>query len=358
MDQENNLLIRVSRRAMACEFEVCFPADTCENGTDFALESLDLVEDLEQRLSFFQPASGVNRINALAAESPVEVAPDLFNLLRLALQLHDETEGAYDITSTPLWEAWGFARRAGEIPSDAQLAAAKACVGSHLIELDPASNTVRFRKPGVRINLASIGKGYALDVSGERLRELGMADFLLHGGQSSVLAHGSPRSAGVQSRSVGVSPALANAGGTPALRGMPPVLHSRPRPWDVGLADPRRPGHRLAVVRLHDRALGTSGGQFQSFRHQGRRYGHILDPRSGLPADGVLSTTVVAATAAMADALSTAFYVMGPERSLAYCKTHPTIGMVMFCRAPRGDEVQVQIAGLDDNDMELMVADG
>lgn len=328
MDQENNLLIRVSRRAMACEFEVCFPADRCENGTDFALESLDLVENLEQRLSFFQPASDVSRINALAAESPVQVEPGLFNLLRLALQLHDETEGAYDITSTPLWEAWGFARRAGEIPSDAQLATAKACVGSHLVELDAANHTVRFRKPGVRINLASIGKGYALDACADRLLKLGMTDFLFHGGQSSVVARGVP------SMTAG----------------------SNPQPWEVGLADPRRPGHRLAVVRLRDRALGTSGGQFQSFRHQGRRYGHILDPRSGQPAEGALSTTVSAPTAALADALSTAFYVMGPEKSLAYCKTHPAIGMVMFCRAPRGDNVEIHRAGL--NDMELTVADG
>ena len=187
----SNSLIRVSRRAMACEFEVCFPAGKCENGTEFALESLDLVESLEDRLSYFRPESEISRINRLAAETPVEVEPALFDLLRLAMRLFEETGGAYDITSAPLWEAWGFARRAGEIPSEAQLAEARSCVGGQLVELNPAERTIRFRKPGVKINVGSIGKGYALDVCAERLLALGMTDFLLHGGQSSVLARGS-----------------------------------------------------------------------------------------------------------------------------------------------------------------------
>ena len=116
--------------------------------------------------------------------------------------------------------------------------------------------------------------------------------------------------------------------------------------WEIGVRHPRQPGRRLGVVRLRDRALGTSGGQFQSFRHRGRRYGHILDPRSGWPAEGVLSTTVVAPTAALADALSTAFYVMGPDRSLDYCRTHPGIGAVLICAGPHGEESRFTPPGL------------
>jgi FAD:protein FMN transferase len=324
MSQEGNLLIRVSRRAMACEFEVCFPAAKCENGTDFALEALDRVETLEDELSYFRAGSEISRINLLAAEMPVEIEPALFGLLSLAMRLYEETGGAYDITSVPLWEAWGFARRAGEIPSDAQLAEARSRVGGHLLELDPTRRTVRFRRPGMKISVASIGKGHALDVCGERLAELGMADFLLHGGQSSVLGRGT---------------SIAAADGS--------------QPWEVGLPDPRQAGHRLAVVRLRNRALGTSGGQFQSFRHEGRRYGHILDPRTGRPADGVLSATVVAPTAAMADALSTAFYVLGPEPSLAYCERHAEIGMVMLCADDRGQGVKFYQAGLSGEDLTI-----
>jgi FAD:protein FMN transferase len=338
-------LVRVSRRAMACEFEVCFPAGKCENGTELAIQSLDLVETLEEQLSFFRPTSEVSRVNCLAAETAVEVTPPLWDLLCLALRLYEETQGAYDITSVPLWEAWGFARRAGKVPSEPELAEARSRVGAHLVELDPAQRTIRFRKPGVRISLASIGKGYALDACAERLLALGMSDFLLHGGQSSVLARGSP-DVSVDTRSAGVSPAVSGAGATPSL----------PAGWEVGLRDPRQTSHRLAIVRLRNRALGTSSGQFQSFRHRGRQFGHLLDPRSGWPAEGVLSTMVVAPSAAMADALSTAFYVMGPQPSLAYCAARPEIGTVMLCPSNRGQGLKLHRAGL--NDRELVTEGG
>jgi thiamine biosynthesis lipoprotein len=364
-----NSLIRVSRRAMACEFEVCFPAGKCENGTEFALESLDLVESLEGRLSYFRAESEITRINCLAAETPVEVEPALFDLLTLAMRLFEETGGAYDITSTPLWEAWGFARRAGEIPSKTQLDEVRSSVGGQFVELNPAERTIRFRKPGVKINLGSIGKGYALDVCGEHLLARGMTDFLLHGGQSSVLAVGSPtlengekgvpllrRSSveaeavpGIASKQAGARDDAQRPGGrdarAPDARG--------PHLWEVGLADPRQPGRRLAVVRLRDRALGTSGGQFQSFRHRGRRFGHILDARSGWPAEGVLSVTVVAPTAALADALSTAFYVLGPQPSLDYCRARPEIGMFMLCPGGLGGNVETHSVGLDPQDVTM-----
>jgi thiamine biosynthesis lipoprotein len=336
----DNLLIHVSRRAMACEFEVCFPAGQCENGTEFALAALDAVDALESQLSYFRPTSQITKLNQLAADQPVELEPWLFDLLQSAMRLYEETAGAYDLTATPLWEAWGFARRAGQIPSDAQLADARSKVGGNLVELDAARRTVRFRKPGVRISLGSIGKGYALDVCVQRLLELGMVDFLLHAGQSSVVGHGARSGADI-----------------PVCPGKQECLpHRTWVPWEIGVPHPRRPGQRLGVVRLRDRALGTSSGQFQSFRHRGRRWGHILDPRTGQPAEGVLSATVVAPTAALADALSTAFYVLGPQPSLAYCREHPDIALLMICPGRAGTDVETHLAGLDDRDWDRQTA--
>ncbi|MEN6457650.1 MAG: FAD:protein FMN transferase [Thermoguttaceae bacterium] len=324
MGQEyTDLLIHVSRRAMACDFEVCFPAGRYPDGTRWALESLDAVEAVESQLSYFQPESGVSRINRLAAAGPVPVEPWLFELLTLAARLYAETHGAYDITSAPLWEAWGFARRAGRIPSDQQLAEAQACVGGHLLQLDPANQCVRFGRPGMRISLGSIGKGYALDVCAERLLSLGLNDFLLHAGQSSVLVRGF------------------RAADDDAQRAA----------WEIGVRDPRHPERRLATVRLHDRAVGTSSAQFQSFRHAGRRYGHILDPRTGQPADNLLSATVVAPTAAMADALSTAFYVLGPDAALDYCRNHEEIGLLMLCPGQPHGALEIRTAGIPPGDL-------
>jgi thiamine biosynthesis lipoprotein len=327
---ESSYLVRVSRPAMACEFEVCLRAGQYVQGTEMALEALDLVEQLEAQMSVFRPASEISRINLTAAQGPMEVEPRLFALLELAMQLYRQTGGAYDITAGPLWEAWGFARRAGAIPAADRLAAARKLVGGHRVELDPAGRTIRFLQPGVWLNLGSIGKGYAVDRGAERLLQAGVADFLFQGGNSSVRAHGGH-----------APPPAESPAGAAAF-------------WIVGIRHPLHPEQRLAEVKLSDRALGTSGAQFQSFRHQGRRYGHILDPRSGWPAEGVLSATVLAPTAALADALSTAFYVLGPEAALNYCRQHADIAAVIVTPAAHGSGVEIHSAGLSEEQWRVL----
>ena len=315
-------LVHLSRKAMAGEFEICLPVATAGEATAAALEALDLVQALERQLSFFRPDSDISEINRHAADAAVEVEPRLFALLQGAMQLGRDSGGAYDLTATPLWEAWGFARRAGAIPSPEQLAEARAQVGGEWVELDEARQTIRFLRPGMRLNLGSIGKGYAVDRAVELMSAAGVTDFLVHGGYSSVAARG-----------------LAAAG----------------QPWKIGVKDPLRDERRLGQIELHDRALGTSGSQFQSFRHRGRRYGHILDPRTGWPADGVLSVTVLAPTAAEADALSTAFFVMGPRAALSYCKNHPAIAAMIFASAG-GNHWELHHCGLGEESAELLAA--
>lgn len=293
-------LLRVTRDAMACQFEAVFNAGQYPDAADVAVEAMKRIGDLEEQLSFFRIESEISRLNLLAARGPVEVEPGLFDLLRAAQELSRETDGAWDLTAAPLWEVWGFARRAGRIPDESEIAEARQRVGYQYVELDPAGRTVRFTRPGVKLNLGSIGKGYALDKAAELLLGAGIADFLFHGGNSSVLARGSRMEAG------------RTAGG-----------------WTVGVRHPLDPARRWAEVQLRDRALGTSGGTFQFFRHQGKRYVHILDPRTGRPADGVLSVTVIAPSAALADALSTAFFVLGPEKARELCERRPEVAAVI-----------------------------
>jgi thiamine biosynthesis lipoprotein len=118
----------------------------------------------------------------------------------------------------------------------------------------------------------------------------------------------------------------------------------------VGVRDPLRPQRRLGHLRLENRALATSGAAVQFFVHQGRYYGHILDPRTGWPAEGVLSTSVLASTAAEADALSTAFYVLGPEGAASYCATHPDVGALMLVPGQREGSVERHCIGLTAED--------
>lgn len=319
--RDETYLVEVSRAAMACRFEVFLNAGQYEHGTQAALEALDRVDALEDQLSIFRETSEISRINREAAAGPVEVEPGLFGLLELAVRLHAETGGALDITATALWDVWGFSRRQGRIPTEEELATARQKVGSEHVELDARAKTVRFTKPCIRLSLGSIGKGYALDRSAERMLEHGVGDFMIHGGQSSVLARGS-------------------AAGTPAGG------------WLVGLHHPLRHRERLAEIRLGDRALATSSSEKQFFRYRGRRLSHILDPRTGQPAEGLLSVTVLAPTAALADGLSTAFFVMGAEATIAYCESRPELGALLV-RPDRGSRVEVLSLGLEAGDVRI-----
>jgi len=118
-----------------------------------------------------------------------------------------------------------------------------------------------------------------------------------------------------------------------------------------------RSDRRLAEIDLRDRALSTSGSGVQFFRHGGKRYGHILDPRTGWPAEGMFSATVLAPTAAEADALSTAFYVLGVEQALAYCQAHPGIGTLLVYPSARESKVELSVGGLDDADWRRFASD-
>lgn len=314
-------LIRAGRRAMACEFEVLLNAGQYEDATERAVEALDLVDELESQLTVYRDSSEISWINQHAFQSAVVVEPRLFALLQFAAGLHVESGGAFDIASGALSRVWGFSRREGRIPCDAELRAALQCTGMRHLVLDPANSSVRFAAAGVEINLGSIGKGYALDRVAAYLLDAGIGDFLLHGGQSSILARGDQGERG--------------AG------------------WSVGVVDPLRPERRLARIYVHSRGVGTSGASTQFFRHNGKRLGHILDPRTGWPAEGMLSTTVVAPTAAEADALATAFYVLGTEQSIAYCRKHPEIAAILIASGAGGTGCDVQTVGFAEHELEM-----
>ncbi len=310
-------VLRLGRRAMATTFEVLLPL-----GTDDALAAgeaaLDEIDRLEDQLTVYRD-SEVSRLNEAAARSNVRVEANLFSLLRLAARISAETQGAFDITAGPLIKAWGFFRRRGRVPSVPERAEVLTRVGMRHVQLDAAGRTVRFGRPGVEINLGSIGKGYALDRAAGLLAESwNIRAALLHGGHSSVYAMGSE----------------------PGSR----------RGWTVGIRHPWEPQRRLAVVRLRDRALGTSAATFQHLEHEGRKLGHILDPRTGWPAEGVASVSVIAPTAAEADALATAFFVLGPDPARAYCETHPDVGVVLL---PQGDGAYPVVLGLAADVVEL-----
>lgn len=301
---DREFLLQLSRRAMACDFQIQFPANREQDITPPALEALDLIERIEDQLTVYRDDSEVLRVNRLAASEPVRVEPPLFGLYQLVQRLHEETGGAFDATSGALSKVWGFSRREGRLPSEDEIENAKRRVGFQHVELNADSHTIQFARPDVEINFNSSGKGYALDRAAESLDAAGVADYVFHGGRSSVFARGRDSDG-----------------------------------WAIGLRHPLRPQQRLAELRLRNEALSTSGSATQFFIHRGKRYGHILDPRTGWPAEGIYSATAIAPTAVEADALSTAFYVMGLEEVALYCERRPDIRALLVCSTERGGEV-------------------
>ncbi len=282
----------IARRAMACEFSLSLPG-TQRDAFEVGCAALDEVDRLERRLTVYDDESDVAALNRAAAERAFPLDEELADLLRMAARLHAETNGAFDAASGALVRAWGFLRGPRRVPSAEERAQALADSGWGHVRLDDRG--LSFDRPGVELNLGAIGKGFAIDRALELVRTRhGIGAALMQGGRSSLRAAGRP------------------AGG-----------------WVVAIGDPRRPGESVARVRLHDEALGTSGADNLYFEAGGRRFGHILDPRSGWPAEGVLSASVIAPSAAEADALSTAFFVMGPEAARHFCDAHAEIGAVL-----------------------------
>jgi thiamine biosynthesis lipoprotein len=292
------LLLRFSRQAMATTFEVIFPFGTPSDQA-VAEAALDEIDRLEAQLTVYRDDSEVSRLNATAANQPVVVAENLFQLLARAHHLHQQTGGAFDVAVGALVKAWGFYRRQGRAPTEEERARALAQSGMQHVRLDAQTRGVAFDRPGLEINLGSIGKGFALDQVLRLIhRRQPVHSLLLHGGHSSILAVGHE----------------------------PGTRHG----WSIGVLDPDDPARRLGVLRLRQRGLGTSAGTRQHFVHEGRKLGHILDPRSGWPVEGMRLATVTAPSAAEADALATAFYILGVEGARAYCETHPHIGAVLL----------------------------
>ena len=288
------VLLRYARRAMATTFEVIVPFDT-PVAAEIGQTALDEIDRLEAQLTVFRDTSEVSRLNAEASHHPVRVEQNLFDLLALAQSIHDDSEGAFDVSVGALIKAWGFFRRAGRVPSPTERSEVRERIGMQHIVLDAQRQTVFYQRPGLEINLGSIGKGYALDRAALLANT---RNILLHGGHSSMLARGNE---------------------TPTASG-----------WTVGLSDPQRPQCRRALVHLRNRALATSAITHQHFEHEGRKLGHLLDPRSAWPAAGMLSATVTAPTAAEADALATAFFILGIEKARAYCERHADIGAALI----------------------------
>ena len=234
---------------------------------------------IDASMSMYKPASEVSQVNAQAAQRAVNVSPELFDLLATALEFSRITAGAFDITYASVGYLYDY--RAHVRPSDAQIAMALPGINYKHVVLDADARTVKFSRPGVRIDLGGIGKGHAVD--------RGIAI--------------------LQAR--GFKHALVTAGGDSRIVG-----DRFGKPWVVGIRHPDRKEEVIAKIPLEDAALSTSGDYERYFDEDGVRYHHILDPHTGKSARKVRSATIIGPTATRTDGLSKTAFVLGAERAI------------------------------------------
>lgn len=306
--------IRLTTRAMACDFSIIMDPGPTEQ-IEAAGEVLNLIHAMEAWMSIYRESSELSTVNRLAATEPVSVRRELFDLLKTAFSIHQRTGGCFDLASGALTRLWRKCRQQQRIPLQSEIDAALDHAGLGHVELREESRSVSFRRSGIVLDPGAIGKGFALDEGCDWLSRLDHAPraFLLHGGHSSLIARG--------------------------------PHHGHPG-WPVGIGNPLFTEKRLGTLLLCDQAMATSGSNIQFFRHDGKRYGHILDPRTGWPIDGMLSVTVLAPSAALADALSTAFFVMGVEKARLCCENWPGVGAILLPFPDQGARVRPTVVGI------------
>lgn len=304
-------LVEVSRLAMGSTLRVAVWTAN-RDGADRVIEAVFAECDrLERQLSTWHPGSDVSRLNDAAGRGPLPVGPDTLQVLEAAAEASRLTGGKFDITFGALADVWKFDHdQDNRVPTPDEIAARLPQIDHAAVRVDREAGTAEITRPGVRVHLGGIGKGYAVDRAAALLTAAGFRDFLIQAGGDLYAAgqHGD-------------------------------------RPWRVGVYDPRgTEGASFAFIELRDETFSTSGDYERFFIKDGNRYHHLLDPDTGQPARLCRSVTILAKSALTADWASTGVFILGPDAGMALVESLPDVEAVIVTAA---NEVRVS-SGLKD----------
>lgn len=270
---------------------------------------------IDREMSPFKPDSELSKINREAAQHPVAISAEMFDILTRSIEFSKISGGAFDITFSSVGYMYDYRRHIK--PTEAQIKKALPGINYRHILLDAQKRTVKFSQPGVRIDLGGIGKGYAVDNCIALLKQRGIAHALV--------------TAGGDSRVIGDKDG---------------------HPWMVGIRDPRRKDNVVAVIPLINSAISTSGDYERFFEANGVRYHHIINPKTGHSASGVHSATVIGPDATTTDGLSKPVFILGPEKGLALINSIPGVDAVII----DADGKMFYSSGLQDQQREASSA--
>ena len=262
----------------ACEFTIW--TDRKEDAEKLVLEARALVDSIEQKLSTYQPESEINKMNSSAFESEFKCSDVLWENLKLAEYAFKVSNGGFDVTIGPLVKLWAIKKKRSQIPSDEEILKTLKIVGFNNLVLNEANKTVKFKVDGLKVDFGGLTKGWAVDKTAELFMKSGFNKFIV------------------------------NLGGN--LYCSPAVPEGK-KSFKIGIKDPVKPDLLCAKVDIKAQAVATSGNYEQFIIIDGKRYTHIIDPRSGYPVSGVDAVTVISNSATLSDILSTAVFVEGEK---------------------------------------------
>ncbi len=254
------------------------------------------ISRIEKLISSWDANSQTSEINRNAGVSPVKVSPELFELIARSIKISQLTDGAFDITYASMDKIWKFDGSMTQMPSEEEINASVAKVGFQNIFLDRENSTVFLKMKGMKIGFGAIGKGYAADKAKALLISKGVASGII------------------------------NASGDMNTWGKQPNGED----WKIAITNPMNKNKVFALLPITDGAVVTSGNYEKYVNFQGKRYTHIIDPRTGYPSSGIISVTVFAPKAELADALATSVFVMGKETGLDRINQLPGIECIII----------------------------
>jgi len=277
------------------------------HNVEIAFDEIRRIEDL---LSPYKRDSEISQINRNSGISGVRVSHETLDVVEQSVRFARMSDSAFDITIGPIMSLWGFRDGKYRIPSDKEISEKLRLVGYANILIDHARSSIRLALRDMEIDTGAIAVGYAVDSAIQKLKEARIRN------------------------------ALINAGGEIYAMGSPPGRKA----WRIGIKHPRRGNDLLGIIELKDKAVSTSGDYEKFFEIKGRRYCHIIDPRTGKPVQKIMSVTIVADSTTEADALSTALFPMGVEKGIRLIESINGAGCVI-------------VAGSSENDMKLIISD-
>ncbi|PIB38967.1 thiamine biosynthesis protein ApbE [Maribacter sp. 4G9] len=283
-------------KLMGSRFDLTVVANDSATANSYMDLAVDEITRIEKLISSWDPNSRTSEINKNAGIKPVKVESELYELIKRAIGISKLTDGAFDISYASMDRIWKFDGSMKTMPSEEEIKSSVAKVGFQNIVLDPVAQTVFLKLPGMKIGFGAIGKGYAADKAKQLLMDRG------------------------------VPAGIINASGDMNTWGKQPDGES----WKVAITNPMNKNKVFALLPITDGAVVTSGDYERYVTFNGKRYAHIIDPRTGYPSTGIISVTVFAPKAELADALATSVFVMGKEIGLDRINQLPKVECIII----------------------------